>query len=89
MTLTQQRKQELMAEYQIHETDTGSADLQIAVLTERINQLTTHLKANKKDHSSRRGLLKMIGRRKSLLAYIQKEDYERYQKLIARLGIRR
>jgi small subunit ribosomal protein S15 len=89
MTLTQQRKQELMAEYQIHETDTGSADLQIAVLTARINQLTTHLKANKKDHSSRRGLLKMIGRRKSLLAFIQKEDFERYQKLIGRLGIRR
>ena len=89
MTLTQQRKQELMAEYQVHETDTGSADLQIAVLTERINKLTAHLKANKKDHSSRRGLLKMIGRRKGLLAYIQKEDYERYQKLIGRLGIRR
>ena len=89
MTLTQQRKQELMTEYQVHETDTGSADLQIAVLTERINKLTAHLKVNKKDHSSRRGLLKMIGRRKGLLAYLQKEDYERYQKLIARLGIRR
>lgn len=89
MTLTQQRKQELMAEYQVHETDTGSADLQIAVLTERINKLTAHLKQNKKDHSSRRGLLKMIGRRKGLLAYLQKQDYERYQKLIARLGIRR
>jgi small subunit ribosomal protein S15 len=89
MTLTQQRKQELISEYQVHETDTGSADLQIAVLTERINKLTAHLKANKKDHSSRRGLLKMIGRRKGLLSYIQKEDYERYQKLIARLGIRR
>ncbi|GAB4550273.1 MAG: 30S ribosomal protein S15 [Pleurocapsa sp.] len=89
MTLTQQRKQELMTEYQIHETDTGSADLQIAVLTERINQLTSHLKANQKDHSSRRGLLKMIGRRKRLLAYIQSKDVERYQKLIARLGIRR
>lgn len=89
MALTQQRKQELMNEYQVHETDTGSADLQIAVLTERINQLTAHLKANKKDHSSRRGLLKMIGRRKRLLAYIQAKDTERYQKLIARLGIRR
>ena len=89
MTLTQQRKQELMTEYQVHETDTGSADLQIAVLTERINKLTAHLKVNKKDHSSRRGLLKMIGRRKGLLAYLQKQDYERYQKLIARLGIRR
>ena len=89
MTLTQQRKQELMSEYQIHETDTGSADLQIAVLTEKINRLTAHLKNNKKDHSSRRGLLKMIGRRRGLLSYLQKEDYERYQKLIARLGIRR
>ncbi len=89
MSLTQQRKQELIGEYQIHETDTGSADLQVAVLTERINQLTNHLKNNKKDHSSRRGLLKMIGRRKRLLAYIQAQDFERYQKLIARLGIRR
>jgi small subunit ribosomal protein S15 len=89
MALTQQRKQELMAEYQVHGTDTGSADLQVALLTENINQLTEHLKANKKDHSSRRGLLKMIGRRKRLLAYIQNKDYERYQKLIARLGIRR
>ncbi|WP_036485389.1 30S ribosomal protein S15 [Myxosarcina sp. GI1] len=89
MSLTQQRKQELMAEYQIHETDTGSADLQVAVLTERINQLTNHLRNNKKDHSSRRGLLKMIGRRKRLLAYIQNKNTERYQQLIARLGIRR
>lgn len=89
MALTQQRKQELMAEYQVHSTDTGSADLQVALLTENINQLTEHLKANKKDHSSRRGLLKMIGRRKRLLAYIQSNDYERYQNLIARLGIRR
>lgn len=89
MTLTQQRKQELISEYQVHETDTGSADLQIALLTERINQLTIHLKSNKKDHSSRRGLLKMIGKRKRLLAYIQKEDPERYKSLIGRLGIRR
>ncbi len=89
MALTQKRKQELIGEYQIHETDTGSAELQIALLTERINQLTEHLKANQKDHSSRRGLLKMIGRRKRLLAYIQKEDPERYQSLISRLGIRR
>jgi small subunit ribosomal protein S15 len=89
MALTQQRKQELLAEYQVHETDTGSADLQVAMLTERINQLTAHLKKNEKDHSSRRGLLKMIGRRRRLLAYIQKEDSERYQNLIRRLGIRR
>lgn len=89
MALTQQRKQEIIGEYQVHETDTGSADLQVAMLTTRINQLTEHLRSNKQDHSSRRGLLKMIGRRKRLLAYIQKKDYERYQKLIGRLGIRR
>ena len=89
MALTQQRKQELMSEYQVHETDTGSADLQVAMLTDRINQLTQHLRTNQKDHSSRRGLLKMIGRRKRLLSYIQNKDVERYQKLIARLGIRR
>ena len=89
MALTQQRKQELIGEYQVHETDTGSADLQVAMLTERINQLTAHLKKNQKDHSSRRGLLKMIGRRKRLLSFIQDNDVERYQKLIARLGIRR
>ena len=89
MALTQQQKQELMTEYQIHETDTGSADLQVAMLTKRIQQLTQHLKVNKKDHSSRKGLLKMIGRRKRLLAYIQKGDPQRYQTLIARLGIRR
>ncbi|ELS05266.1 ribosomal protein S15 [Xenococcus sp. PCC 7305] len=89
MALTQQLKQEIIGEYQVHETDTGSADLQVAMLTTRINQLTEHLRSNKQDHSSRRGLLKMIGRRKRLLVYIQKKDYERYQKLIARLGIRR
>jgi small subunit ribosomal protein S15 len=88
MTLPQQRKHELMTEYQVHETDTGSTDLQIAMLTERINRLSTHLKANKKDHASRRGLLKMIGTRKRLLSYLQKEDKARYQALIGRLGIR-
>jgi small subunit ribosomal protein S15 len=89
MALTQQEKQELMADYQIHETDTGSADLQVAMLTKRINQLTSHLKNNEKDHSSRRGLLKMIGRRRRLLAYINQKDPQRYQNLIGRLGIRR
>ena len=89
MALTQEKKQELMSQYQVHETDTGSSDLQVAILTEQINQLTVHLKDNDKDHSSRRGLLKMIGRRRRLLAYIQKESTERYQNLIARLGIRR
>jgi small subunit ribosomal protein S15 len=88
MPLTQQRKQEIMTEYQVHETDTGSADLQIALLTERVNQLSAHLKTNKNDHASRRGLLKIIGQRKRLLAYVQKQNKERYQALIARLGIR-
>jgi small subunit ribosomal protein S15 len=88
MTLTQERKHELINEYQIHETDTGSADVQVAMLTTRINQLSTHLKTNKKEHSSRRGLLKMIGQRKRLLAYILKQDQARYRALITRLGIR-
>lgn len=88
MALLQLRKQELISEYQIHETDTGSADVQVAMLTERINRLSEHLRGNKKDHSSRTGLLKMIGQRKRLLAYIQKQDRDRYKALIGRLGIR-
>lgn len=89
MPLTQEQKQEIMSQYQMHETDTGSADLQVAFLTYRINQLTEHLKLNDKDHSSRLGLLKMIGRRRRLLAYINQQDSERYQNLIKRLGLRR
>lgn len=88
MSLTQERKQEIITGYQVHETDTGSADVQVAMLTERINRLSEHLKANKKDHASRRGLLQMIGRRKRLLSYIRNEDAQRYQALIQRLGIR-
>ena len=88
MALTQQRKQELISNYQVHETDTGSSEVQIAMLTERISRLSEHLKVNQKDYSSRRGLLKLIGQRKCLLAYMQKEDKARYQALIARLGIR-
>ena len=88
MALLQDRKQEIISEYQIHETDTGSADVQVAMLTERINRLSEHLRGNKKDHASRRGLLKMIGQRKRLLAYIQKHDQNRYRALITRLGIR-
>lgn len=88
MTLTQERKHELINGYQVHETDTGSVDVQIAMLTERINRLTEHLKINKKDHASRRGLLKMIGRRKRLLSYLRNEDSDRYKALIQRLGIR-
>ncbi|MGB7443055.1 MAG: 30S ribosomal protein S15 [Coleofasciculaceae cyanobacterium] len=88
MSLTQESKQEIIDGYQVHETDTGSADVQIAMLTARISQLSSHLKSNKKDHSSRRGLLKMIGRRKRLMSYLRKQDKERYQALIGRLGIR-
>lgn len=88
MALTQQRKHEIINDYQVHETDTGSTDVQIAMLTERINRLSEHLKANQKDHASRRGLLKMIGQRKRLLSYLQGESQEKYQALIARLGIR-
>jgi small subunit ribosomal protein S15 len=88
MALTQQKKQEIINQYQIHETDTGSAELQVAFLTEKINRLSLHLRANKKDYASRRGLLKMIGQRKRLLAYVKKQSQERYQTLIGRLGIR-
>ncbi|MBU6228796.1 MAG: 30S ribosomal protein S15 [Cyanobacteria bacterium REEB459] len=88
MTLLQARKQELISAYQVHETDTGSADLQIAMLTERINRLSAHLQNNKKDYSSRRGLLKMIGQRKRLMGYLQKHDSDRYRALIQKLGIR-
>lgn len=88
MALTQERKHQLITDYQVHETDTGSAEVQIAMLTERINRLSEHLKTNQKDHSSRRGLLKLIGQRKRLLSYINKQDKQRYQALIGRLGIR-
>ncbi|MEL6381939.1 MAG: 30S ribosomal protein S15 [Cyanobacteria bacterium J06626_18] len=89
MALLQERKQELISEYQVHDTDTGSAEVQVAMLTERINRLSAHLQSNKKDYSSRRGLLKMIGRRKRLLSYIAKKDVQKYRDLIGRLGIRR
>ena len=88
MSLAQEQKHQIMADYQIHETDTGSADLQVAVLTEKISRLSKHLQANKKDYSSRRGLLRMIGNRKRLLSYIKKQDANRYQALIGRLKIR-
>jgi len=88
MSLTQERKQEIINEFQLHETDTGSTEVQVAILTNRISRLTQHLKNNKKDHASRRGLLQLIGHRRSLLSYLQKEDQQRYQNLIQRLGIR-
>ena len=84
-----ERKAELIKEYATHEGDTGSPEVQIAVLTERINELTEHLKANPKDHHSRRGLLKMVGHRRNLLAYLTKKDIERYRAIIKRLNIRK
>ena len=87
--MTQAEKQAIMAEYAAHEGDTGSPEVQIAVLTKRINDLTEHLKVNKKDHHSRRGLLMMVGQRRNLLAYVQKNDIERYRAIVARLGLRK
>ena len=83
------RKQELIETYRIHETDTGSPEVQIALLTDRINHLNEHLKINKKDHHSRRGLLKMVGARKGLLSYLMKTDIERYRAIIEKLGLRK
>ncbi|CAD2076360.1 30S ribosomal protein S15 [Jeotgalicoccus aerolatus] len=89
MAISQERKTELIEEYRVHETDTGSPEVQIAVLTEEINTLNEHLRAHKKDHHSRRGLLKMVGRRKHLLTYLRNKDVVRYRDLIAKLGLRR
>ncbi len=74
---------------QLHEKDTGSADVQVALLTQRINHLTEHLKTNKKDHSSRRGLLKMVAKRRSLLDYLKRTQFDRYQTVIGKLGLRK
>lgn len=82
-------KQEIIAEYQIHEGDTGSPEVQIALLTERINHLNEHLKLNKKDHHSRRGLLKMVGQRRGLLNYLKEKDIERYRAILASLNLRK
>ena len=83
------RKQEIMQQFARTEGDTGSPEVQIALLTERIKELTEHLKVHKKDHHSRRGLLMMVGQRKGLLSYLKKQDLERYRAIIAKLGIRK
>jgi small subunit ribosomal protein S15 len=83
------QKTQVIEQNRIHETDTGSPEVQVAILTERINQLTEHLKIHKKDKHSRRGLLMMVGQRRSLLDYLQKKDIERYRALIAKLGLRK
>ncbi|MBQ7718876.1 MAG: 30S ribosomal protein S15 [Clostridia bacterium] len=82
-------KQEIINTYKVHESDTGSPEVQIALLTHRINHLNEHLKLHKKDHHSRRGLLKMVGKRRGLLNYLMKEDIERYRTLIAKLNLRK
>lgn len=89
MALTAEKKQSLIDEYKTHENDTGSPEVQIAILTERINSLTEHLRIHKKDHHSRRGLLKMVGQRRALLNYLQKRDFERYRSIIQKLGLRK
>ena len=87
--MTKEVKQQVMAEYATHEGDTGSPEVQIALLTTRINELTEHLKVHKKDHHSRRGLLKMVGHRRNLLSYLMKNDIERYRDIIKRLNSRK
>jgi small subunit ribosomal protein S15 len=89
MTLTKDDKTEIIGQYSRSEGDTGSAEVQVAVLTKRIADLTEHLKLHKKDHASRRGLLQMVGRRRRLLEYLKREDIERYREVIAKLGLRR
>ncbi|WKD57484.1 30S ribosomal protein S15 [Corynebacterium capitovis DSM 44611] len=89
MSLTTEKKSEILGAYGLHETDTGSPEAQVALLTERINNLTEHLKFHKHDHHSRRGLLLLVGRRRGLLKYLRENDVERYRSLISRLGLRR
>ena len=87
--ITKEQKEAIIKEYATHEGDTGSPEVQVAVLTARINDLNEHLKVHKKDHHSRRGLLKMVGQRRNLLNYLKEKDIERYRSLIARLGLRK
>jgi len=89
MAMTPIRKAELIKDYQLDENDTGSPEVQVALLTERIRYLTDHVKVHQKDHHSRRGLLKLVGQRRRLLKYVKKVDVERYKTLIKRLGLRR
>ena len=87
--LTKEQKAPIITAYAVHEGDTGSPEVQVAVLTERINTLTAHLREHPHDHHSRRGLLKLVGQRRRMLAYLNKSDVERYRTLIARLGLRK
>ena len=87
--LTKQKKQKIIGDFETHEGDTGSPEVQIALLTKRINELTEHFKIHRKDHASRRGLLKMVGTRSALLKYVKNKDVKRYQEIISRLGLRK
>jgi small subunit ribosomal protein S15 len=87
--MTKEEKQQIIETYKMHEGDTGSPEVQIALLTHRINNLTEHLKSNHKDHHSRRGLLKMVGHRRNLLGYLQKNDITRYRAIIEKLNLRK
>ncbi|MGB9749531.1 MAG: 30S ribosomal protein S15 [Caldisericia bacterium] len=87
--LDKKEKQEIIEKYKLHENDTGSPEVQIAILTEKIKKLSDHLKEHKKDHSSRRGLLKMVGRRRKLLNYIKEKDYDKYLQLLENLNLRK
>jgi len=89
MALTKEQKAGIIAEHRRGESDTGSAEVQIAVLSKRIADLTEHLKLHKKDHASRRGLLMLVGRRRRMLEYLKREDVERYRAIVSRLGLRR
>lgn len=89
MVMTTEKKQEVIGQFKLHESDTGSPEVQIALLSERINYLTEHFKTHQKDHSSRRGLLKLVGQRRCLLDYLKGKDVERYRTVIDRLGIRK
>ena len=89
MPLNTERKTEIVENYKMHDGDTGSAEVQVALITERISQLNEHFGSHKKDHSSRRGLLKLVGRRRKLLDYLKKSDIERYRKIIGSLGLRK
>lgn len=89
MSLTKEAKEEILDKYKIHDGDTGSPEVQVALLTQRINELTEHFKTHKKDNHSRRGLLKMVSQRRSLLDYLKRKDIERYHSIVSRLGLRR
>ncbi len=89
MSISKEAKEQIIEDYKVHDSDTGSPEVQISLLTHRINELNEHLKIHKKDHHSRRGLLKMVGKRRNLLNYLKAKDIERYRTLISKLGLRK